>query len=215
MAFVVHAPDAGGVATADVAAGVAIGGAAAGVAPPLPVLTGTSGATYVYAPANVTVPFGVTTSTATRPAACAGVVAVTLVSLTTVTFVAETPPTVTDDAPVKYAPVIVIVVPPTVDPLAGLTPMISGATYVNAPTNVPVPFDATTATSTTPAACAGVVAVIIESLTTVAFVAETPPTVTDVAPAKFVPLITIAVPPSGDPLAGLTLLIVGKAATQE
>jgi hypothetical protein len=171
-----------------------------------------SGATYVNAPTDVTVPFGVTTSTATTPAACAGVVAVTVVSLTTTTPVAATPPTVTDVAPVKYAPVIVIGVPPFGDPLDGLTPMITGAMYVNAFSDVAVPFDVTTSTATVPAACAGVVAVTIMSLITVTFVAKEPPTVNVINVPKFVPVITIDVPPFDDPLDGLTLLIVGKDA---
>ena len=49
----------------------------------------------------------------------AGVVAVMLVELTTVTLVAATPSMVTAVAPVKLAPVMVMLVPPAVDPLVG------------------------------------------------------------------------------------------------
>ncbi len=66
------------------------------------------------------VPVTVVTSTLTAlPAVPAGVVAVMLVELTTVTLVAATPPMVTPVAPVKSAPVIVMTVPPTVEPVVG------------------------------------------------------------------------------------------------
>ena len=59
-----------------------------------------------------------------------------------------------------------------------------------------------TTTSAVPAAWAGVVAVIEVALTTAKPVAATPPTVTDVAPVKFVPVMVTAVPPAVGPLAG-------------
>ncbi len=65
-------------------------------------------------------PPGVVTATSTAPAACAGVVAVMVVALTTVTLVAGTPPNVTAVAPVRLVPVMVTLVPPTVVPLVGL-----------------------------------------------------------------------------------------------
>jgi len=49
------------------------------------------------------------------------------VSLTTTTLVAATPPTFTLLAPVRFAPVIVMAVPPPVDPDVGLTLEIVGA----------------------------------------------------------------------------------------
>jgi hypothetical protein len=55
----------------------------------------------------------------------------------------------------------------------------------------------------------GVFAVMVVVFTTVTLVAAVPPNVT-VAPAtKLVPVIVTAVPPSGVPPSGLTLLIVG------
>ena len=48
-------------------------------------------------------------------------------SLTTVTFVAAAPPMVTELAPVRWAPVIVIGVPPPVGPVDGLTDATVGA----------------------------------------------------------------------------------------
>ena len=73
------------------------------------------------------VPPGVVTTTGFAPAVPAGVSAVTLVAETTTTLVAATPPTVTLVAPVRFAPVIVIEVPPRVEPLVGLTDVRVGA----------------------------------------------------------------------------------------
>jgi hypothetical protein len=75
----------------------------------------------------VFVPDGVVTRTLTAPAAPAGVVAVMLVGPRTVKPVAATPPIVMEVAPVKLVPVIVIVVPPAVDPVAGVTAVTVGA----------------------------------------------------------------------------------------
>ena len=72
-------------------------------------------------------PLGVVTTTLAVPADPAGVVAVIVVAFTTVTLVAATPRIVTPVAPVKLAPVIVILVPPKVEPLAGLTLLTVGA----------------------------------------------------------------------------------------
>ncbi len=74
------------------------------------------------------VPPGVVTTTGFAPAVPAGVTAVTLVEEFTTTLVAATPPTVTLLAPVRFVPVIVIAVPPIVEPLVGLTDVIVGGT---------------------------------------------------------------------------------------
>ena len=66
------------------------------------------------------------TATLFAPAVPAGVTAVTLVAETTTTLVAATPPTVTLVAPVRFAPVIVIEVPPAVGPLHGDTLVMTG-----------------------------------------------------------------------------------------
>ena len=84
------------------------------------------GATYVNAFVAVAVPFGVVTATLFAPTVPAGVTAVTLVDETTTTLVAATPPTFTLVAPVKLVPVIVIAVPPAVDPVAGETEEMAG-----------------------------------------------------------------------------------------
>ena len=79
------------------------------------------GATNVNAFSAVAVPSGVVTATLFAPAVPAGVTAVMLVEETTTTLVAAMPPTVTLIAPVKFAPVIVIAVPPAVAPEFGVT----------------------------------------------------------------------------------------------
>src|SRR3989442_11947291 len=73
------------------------------------------------------------TMTSARPAACAGVVALICVALTTPTPVAAVPPTVTVALALKPVPVIAIAVPPLVDPEVGLTPLTvgGGSAYVN------------------------------------------------------------------------------------
>jgi hypothetical protein len=66
-----------------------------------------------------------------------------------------------------------------------------------------------TVTVTAPAACAGVVAVMVVLFVTATFVAAVPPNVTVAPETKFVPVIVTAVPPATGPLFGLTLLTVG------
>jgi hypothetical protein len=67
------------------------------------------------------------TTTFTAPAACAAVLAVIWLALTTTTFVAAVPPNVTVAPLAKFVPLIVIAVPPPVVPLLGLTPVTVGA----------------------------------------------------------------------------------------
>ncbi len=66
------------------------------------------------------------TDTVFAPIVPAGVTAVTVVALTTLTEVAASPPIVTELAPVKFVPVIVIAVPPLVGPTFGETDEIVG-----------------------------------------------------------------------------------------
>ncbi len=75
------------------------------------------------------VPAGVVTVTSTVPVP-AGLSAVIVVSLTTVTFVAGVVPKSTAVAPVKPVPVIVTSVPPAVGPVVGLKPVTVGARRV-------------------------------------------------------------------------------------
>jgi hypothetical protein len=66
------------------------------------------------------VPSGVVTSTLAVPTLPAGVVAVMVVSLSTLTPVASAPPIVTAVASVKPEPLMVTLVPPAAVPLFGL-----------------------------------------------------------------------------------------------
>ena len=160
---------------------------------------------------KLTVPPAVVTATLCAPAVPAGVTAVMEVALTTTTLVAATPPTVTLLAPVKFVPVIVKAVPPNVVPDVGemLATVGAGTTYVNALGKVDVPPAVVTATLCAPAVPAGVTAVIDVALTTTTLVAATPPTVTLLAPVKFVPVIVKAVPPNVEPDVGEMLAMVG------
>ena len=165
----------------------------------------------------MTLPLIVFTTTSFKPAVPVGVTTV-ICDSNLLVMLAKEPPTSTLVAPSKLVPVIVIVVPPLVDPVAGLTDAIVGAgmTYVNAPVLVtdPPPGVVTT-TSFKPALASEVFAVIcVPAPLTTAPTTATPPTVIVelVAPVKLVPRIVIAVPPSVGPVAGLTLVMVGIAA---
>src|SRR5262245_61990997 len=66
-----------------------------------------------------------------------------------------------------------------------------------------------TVTSTTPAGCAGLVAVIRLALLTTTWLADDPPKPTVAPAAKFDPLIVTDVPPSSSPDVGLSEVMVG------
>ena len=82
---------------------------------------------YVKAICLVAVPPGVVTATLCEPAVPAGVTAEMEVELATIKLVASAAPTFTNVAPVKFVPVMVIVVPPPTDPDTGLTEVMVGA----------------------------------------------------------------------------------------
>jgi hypothetical protein len=161
-------------------------------------------------------PFGLVTLTVTAPADRAGVVAVIVVALVTLTLTAATPPNATV-APIKnFVPVIVTEVPPAIDPEAGATLETVGAvfTYVNALDRDPLwPSRFVTFTVTAPVPRAGVVAVRVVLLITFTLVAVVPPKVTVAPAAKKVPVIVTVVPPIVDPEAGDTLATVGEVFT--
>ncbi|NDG64681.1 MAG: hypothetical protein EBY29_14645 [Planctomycetes bacterium] len=71
--------------------------------------------------------------------------------------------------------------------------------YVNAPLAVAVPFAPVTSTDAGPIDPAGVTAVTVVEFTATTSVADTPPTLTLVAPFRKVPVIVIAVPPEKIP----------------
>jgi hypothetical protein len=72
-----------------------------------------------------------------------------------------------------------------------------------------LPAGVVTMTLAEPAAWLGTVAVIEVAFTTETLVAAAPPTVTPVAPVKFVPVIVTLVPPAVGPEFGLTEVTVG------
>ena len=113
------------------------------VRPALGVTLLTVGAVKLYVNALESAPFcpsGLVTVTATVPAAPAGVVAVMVVPLTTATAVAALLPRLTVAPATKLAPLIVIAVPPIVEPDAGVTLATVGAgnMYVKPPERVPL-----------------------------------------------------------------------------
>jgi hypothetical protein len=167
----------------------------------------------VAAPVALVIPETVTVML-NAPAGWAGVTAVIWVGPTTATPTAAVPPTFTTAPNAKFVPVIVIGVPPAIEPLFGLTAVtVGGAMYVKTAAVALVCPDAVTVTLAAPAGCADVVAVIDVALTTITPVAGDPPTSTVAPPVKFVPLIVIAVPPSVEPLVGLTPVTAGAGTT--
>jgi len=80
---------------------------------------------------------------------------------------------------------------------------------VNAPLAVGDPYGVVSETFAAPAAPDGVTAVTVVALTTTTEVAAFPPTVTELVPVRFVPVIVIAVPPVVGPKFGETDEIVG------
>ena len=161
---------------------------------------------------RLAVPPGVVNDTVLAPAVPTGVVAVTVVELTTLTEVAATPPIMTALAPVRFEPVIVTTVPPAVGPALGLTDtIVGGAKYAKAPVFVTVPNGVVTDTFALPAAPAGVTAVSVDELSTWTEVAATPPIVTVAGTKNPEPVMMTVVPPAVGPWLGVTAEIVGGA----
>ena len=160
---------------------------------------------------RVAAPPGVVTDTLLAPAEPAGVTQVKVVSSTTVSAVALADPTRTTVAPDRFVPVTVIVVPPASEPDDGETmATVGGAWYVKPPVRVVDPPGVVTTMSCAPAVPEGVRQVIRVAVIT-RLVAGCPPTVTEVAPRKFVPLIVSDVFPATGPATGETDVIVGAA----
>ena len=82
---------------------------------------------------------------------------------------------------------------------------------MNAPLAVGEPYGVVSETFAAPAAPDGVTAVTVVALTTTTEVAAFPPTLTELVPVRFVPVIVIAVPPLVGPTFGETDEIVGPA----
>jgi hypothetical protein len=166
----------------------------------------------VKAPVLVPAPMsGFVTTTFLAPAVPAGVVHVNDVADTNTTEVHAAPPTVTVAPLTKFAPVMVIGVPPPAGPFAGETDDTAGTgSKVKAPAPVPTPVSGfVTTTFLAPAVPAGVVHVNDVADTNVTDVHAAPPTVTVAPLTKFVPEIVIDVPPPAGPFAGETDDTVG------
>jgi len=136
-------------------------------------------------PASAAVPPGVVTLT--EPVAPVPTTAVMVVALTTVNEVAAVPPKLTAVAPVKFVPVIDIVVP--VPALVGVKEVIVGAGIKIKPGLVAVPLGVVTLTE--PVAPVPTTAVIVVDLTTMNDAAAIPPKLTAVAPMKLDPVMVI------------------------
>ncbi|GAC1639289.1 MAG: hypothetical protein NVS9B14_20370 [Candidatus Acidiferrum sp.] len=158
----------------------------------------------VNEPELVAVPPGVVTEIGPVVAPLGTDVEIWLASVTV--NVAAVPLNFTLVAPVKFVPVRVTLVP--TGPLVGETAVIVGtaAVTVKLPIEVVEPCGVTIVIFPV-TALAGTVTVTLVTLTTENVVAGTPPTETEVAPFKLVPVIVTEVPTV--PLVGEKLVIVG------
>ncbi len=131
----------------------------------------------------------------------------------TMNDVAAVPPNETAVAPMKLVPVMMKLAPPKVEPVAGLTPVTDGALAWKVKWSAVLvaenPPGVVTVTSTVPAKCAGVTAVIKVSELTANEAAATAPNETAVAPVNPAPLIVTVVPPEVEPPDALRLATVG------
>lgn len=148
----------------------------------------------------------------TVPAACAGDVIVSWVSLI---IEMEVPAVASKETPVavrKPVPVTVTTVPPAIVPEDGLILVTVGtSSKVNSsPADVvDVPAALTTVMSIVPALCAGDIAVIELSEFTVKLAADVAPKFTAVALVKPVPVIATDVPPAVVPARGVMVVTEG------
>ena len=151
-------------------------------------------------------PPAVVTVTVTAPTEPAGAV-IFMVVAAFVSMVAELLPNVTALARARFVPVILTLAPAVVGPAAGEIPVIvGGATYVYEV--VAVPPGVVTVTVTAPTEPAGAVVLMVVAAFA-SMVAELLPNVTEVAPARFVPVMLTFVPAVDGPDTGEMLLIVG------
>ena len=125
-------------------------------------------------------------------------------------IIAVPPPTVTEVALDRLVPTMVTEVPPAVVPEVGESKVYVGAgtTYVNALPAVTEPPAVVITTSLAPALPDGVVMVIAVAVL-LEMVAVLPPTVTEVALERLVPVIVTEVPPAVVPEVGESKVYVG------
>jgi hypothetical protein len=167
---------------------------------------------YVKPFGRLAVPPNVVTETIIGSPTPDGVTAVIVVGFTTVTELAAAPPNVTELAPVRFVPVMVITVPPLNGPPVGTTDVMVGTgAYVKAFASVAVPAGVVTDTPLGPSVPMGVTAVTLLAFTTVTPVAGAPPMATALVAVKFVPVMVIELPPFMDPLPGVTAEMVGTS----
>lgn len=141
--------------------------------------------------ALVPVPAGDVTETGPAPAP-AGTTAVAVVGLVTENVAAGVPAKAIAVAPVRFVPVIVTVSPTR--PVSGATVVIVGGGLISKFVSLlamPVGVITLIGPDTAPV---GTVAVICDGELTVKAEAAMPPKLTDVAPVRFVPVITTCVP---------------------
>ncbi len=74
-----------------------------------------------------------------------------------------------------------------------------------------LPAGSSMTTSTTPAGCAGAIAVMVVSLITTTVGDGTPSNVTPVAPVKPVPVMVTSVPPDSEPSSGTSVVTIGAS----
>ena len=129
--------------------------------------------------------------------------------------VAAAPPKVTELVPSRSAPLIVTVVPPSADPLVGVSDRIfGGCANAKFRTDVPCPPVVVTDIFTEPAGWAFVNAVICVVLVTRKLAAVVVPNWTFEAPPNPVPLMVTVVPPAIGPVTGVKSVMVGGATTR-
>src|SRR5579872_4181052 len=164
------------------------------------------------------VPAGVCTRMSTgRLKTCptAGETAVIEPSSLTVNEAAGRVPNRTPVASARLLPVIVIVSPPVVNPLAALRPLTWGGgaanVYRSAADVAEAPAAVVTTTSTVAATSAGANAVICVGESTLNDRAAIPPNETPMTSVKFVPVIVTMSPPAVIPLLTLSAATVGNA----
>jgi hypothetical protein len=148
---------------------------------------------------NVEEPPAVVSTTFFAPSVTEAAVVIVIEVAVLVSKVAGIPPTVTAVVFDMLVPLITETVPPAVEPVVTEREEIVGAvTYVKAPVAVTVPPAVVITISFAPTVLEGVV-IVSEVEVFAPRVAAAPPTVTAVALSKFVPVITVVVPPTNGP----------------
>lgn len=152
-------------------------------------------------------------ATSAAPAALGGEITVTDESLSTVTDVPGVPPNITDEASVRFDPLMVTFERPTLGPISGEISVIVGAltNLYAADTVTDSPPGVVRTTSIAPAGLAGVTTVIELALRFVIDVAVVPPKVTADVSVSVVPVIVTIVPPATGPEDGTSDEIVGAS----